>query len=410
MTRVRSFLLIILPFLAVALLTQLNHPTDFDEGDYHIPVIQQFADSLPQPDLMHYRSATTPLMHLGLAVWGRMVGTEPWKLRVIMVLVGIAAAFAFRQILIEQSDPAVDRNTLFLIVYPYFFWLSFIVMTEVVALLFGLLALRYALRPRPDRGDLARFAIWATLAIFTRQQWLFLPLAAAPYWLWQDRNLSRAKWAGIPLLVIAPLFIAWGGLNPPVFFATSHALVFNPAQFALLLIFVGFYFAPAVMAKATSWPWRRLWPLGLALLPLLLYAPHVDAIPESWSLLSVQRNFTGNLARFGELAARFLPPAVVLAGYFVLLLLGAVILVKAWSAHRQAQAGLLWWLIAVFMLMTALVAQPWERYFLPIVPLLILLLFYPLRTHRRLLQGWLVFQSLLLVGFLAYQIQGTVLP
>ncbi len=397
-----AIILIILPFILVALLTGLNQPFDFDEGDYHVPVIEQFMKELPAPDLIHYRSATTPLMHLTLAAWGKLAGAEPWKLRLPVLLAGMLSAVIFFLILKERKEPWPLRLTLFLVAYPYFFWLSFLVMTEVFAFLFGVLALRYFLRTPTKRRDLIFFALWSSLAVLTRQQWLFLPIGAGAYWLWQDRNLKRAAWAIIPLLTFLPFVILWRGAAPPIKWATSHALTLNPVQIPHVLIATGFYFFPALFTAPI--PWKRLALPTAALLPFFLFTPLIEALPSSLQLLPGQSVFAGAIANISNLAAGFLPPILIYIGFFVLYIFGALILLQAWFRRKEDNAEPLWAAIIVFLLMLLTVGQAWERYLLPLIPFLILTLYAAQRRRRWLLNLWLPVQWLLLLGFLWYQI------
>ena len=394
--------IIVLPFILVALLTGLNQPFDFDEGDYHVPVIQQFMEELPTPDLVHYRSATTPLMHLTLAAWGKLVGAEPWKLRLPVLLAGMLSSVVFFLLLKERKEPWPLRLTLFLIAYPYFFWLSFLVMTEVFAFLFGILALRYFLRRPSIRRDLFFFALWGSLAVLTRQQWLFLPLGAGLYWLWQDRNLKRAAWAAVPVLAFIPFFLLWGGTAPPIKWATPHTLGFNPVQIPHTLIIIGFYFFPALFTAPI--PWRRLALPTLVLLPTFLLTPLPEAMPASLQFLPQQRIFAGVIAQLSNLAAGVLPPLLIYAGFFILFLVGLLIFWQAWFRRNEDDTLNLWPMVIIFLLMLLTVGQAWERYFLPVIPLFILIFYAPQRRRRWMLNAWLVVQLLLLTGFVGYQI------
>ncbi len=397
-----AIVIIILPFIFVALLTGLNQPFDFDEGDYHVPVIEQFITELPAPDLIHYRSATTPLMHITLAAWGKLVGTEPWKLRLPVLLAGMLSAVIFFLLLKERKEPWSLRLTLFLVAYPYFFWLSFLVMTEVFAFLFGILALRRYLRTPTRRSDLMLFALWSSLAVLTRQQWLFLPVGAGIYWLWRDRNFRRAGWTAIPILAFIPFMIAWRGTAPPIKWATPHDLTINLVQIPHALIFTGFYFFPALFTA--SIPWKRLAIPAVFLLPFFLFTPLIAAMPPSLQLLSAQRIFAGAIANISNLAAGFLPSILIYGGFFILYILGALILLQAWFRRRKDDAEQLWPVILIFFLLLLMVGQAWERYLLPLVPFFILVLYAPQRRRRWLLNLWLVGQWLLLLGFLWYQI------
>jgi hypothetical protein len=248
------------------------------------------------------------------------------------------------------------------------------------------------------------FALWASLAILSRQQWLFLPVGAGLYWLWQDRNLRRAVWAVVPLLAFLPFFLLWGGMAPPLNFATSHDITLNLVQIPHFLIAVGFYFAIALFTAPIDW--KKLALVALFLAPLFLVAPQIESFPESWSILATQREFAGSMARMSDLIARFLPAALVYFGYLLFFVLGGVILAQAWLRRHADEAISLWFLVGAFLLSLLVVAQAWERYLLPIIPVLILMLYAYQRPRRWLALVWLPVQWLLLAGFMWYQLAG----
>ena len=69
-------LVLLLGFLLVTMgpvLVGLDHfpAKSIDQDRNHLPVIRAFADALPEVDLRDYDSATTPGMHLFLAVMVR---------------------------------------------------------------------------------------------------------------------------------------------------------------------------------------------------------------------------------------------------------------------------------------------------------------------------------------------------
>src|SRR4051812_46285669 len=58
-----------------------------DARVYHLPTILQFRHQLPGVSLHTYPAAQTPLFHLLFALYGKVVGFELWKLRLLNVVV-----------------------------------------------------------------------------------------------------------------------------------------------------------------------------------------------------------------------------------------------------------------------------------------------------------------------------------
>jgi hypothetical protein len=214
-----------LPFLAgVAALKGLTVEIDTFHGPdarlYHLPTILHFAEGL---DFGRYPAAQTPLFHVLFAGWGKLVGFEPWRLRLLEVVISYTGVLVLFRMLVRRRLGAGAACALALLVAlsPYYLGASFTLLTDNLAILFGLLAL-----DRLDRfgesasmGELVLACLAAGAAVLTRQSLAWLVLVAAFY-------LARSAWplgrkaAGGALLAVAlapfaALVIEWGGLVPP---------------------------------------------------------------------------------------------------------------------------------------------------------------------------------------------------
>jgi hypothetical protein len=217
--------LLALPFLAgIAVLKGLTVEIDTFHGSdaaiYHLPTIEQFADRL---DFESYPAAQTPLYHLLFAGWGELVGFEPWRLRLLNVLISYGAVLLLFGLLRRRGLGAFQSFALSLLLAlsPYFFGASFTLLTDNLALLFGLLAL-----DRLDRfgdtaslGQLALGLLALAAAVLTRQSYLWLALVAAFQLVRTPLPArSRATGAAMAAIALAPmaaLVVVWGGLVPP---------------------------------------------------------------------------------------------------------------------------------------------------------------------------------------------------
>ncbi|MFN2617254.1 MAG: ArnT family glycosyltransferase [Thermoleophilaceae bacterium] len=216
------------PFLiGIAVLKGLTVEIDTFHGSdariYQLPTIRQFARQLPGVDLGDYPAAQTPLFHLVMAVWGKVVGFEPWRLRLLNVAFSYLAVLALFRLLWRQLGVGRTQAFALALVFalsPYFFGASFAVLTDNLALLFGVLAVGWFLRARRE-GALAPFALGCAAmagAVLTRQSFLWLaPIAA---WALLPWPLTRRKLAGALMVLaalspFAALVIDWGALVPP---------------------------------------------------------------------------------------------------------------------------------------------------------------------------------------------------
>jgi hypothetical protein len=218
-------LLLAVPFLVgIAVLRGLTVEIDTFHGSdarvYHLPTIEHFADRL---DFDSYPAAQTPLYHLLFAGWGELVGFEPWRLRLLNVVISYAAVIVLFGLLRRRALTAFQSFALSLLfaLSPYFFGASFTLLTDNLALLFGLLALdrfdRFGESASPRELGVGLLAMAA--AVLTRQSFLWLAPVAAFYLIRTPLPPRlRAAGAGLGALALAPmagLVVVWGGLVPP---------------------------------------------------------------------------------------------------------------------------------------------------------------------------------------------------
>lgn len=279
-------LLLAVPFLVgVAVLKGLTVEIDtFHASDarvYQLPTILQLSERL---DFSSYPSAQTPLFHLIMAGWGKLVGFELWKLRLLGVAISYAAVLALMELL-RRATPLGPRPafalTLLFALSPYYFGASFTLLTDNLAILFALLALerlhRYSRDPRLGTWGQACLAIAA--ALLTRQSFAWLALVAAILLLRAGTPAGHRLGAGgmlaLALAPLAALVIQWNGLVPPGADPASCGLCTDRpgvGRDALTLRTVGFTFALlGLYGLAVFGPsaWRRLRLLRLPLVRLL---------------------------------------------------------------------------------------------------------------------------------------------
>jgi Dolichyl-phosphate-mannose-protein mannosyltransferase len=242
--RWRAAALLALPFLAgVAALRGLTRtmPT-FHAGDeltYHLPTIVTFAHELPGVDLVHYPAAQTPLFHLLVAAWSRVVTLELWRLRVVAVLISYGVALVLYRLLRRYAGLSGGHAILLAALFacsPYVFGQSFILMTDNLALLLSLIAIERLLA-FVRGGGLPAFAVACAaigLAVLTRQSSAWLGLLALVVLVLHLPREARTLVGGTVLLGLAALpalalVLSWHGLVPPTADPASCGLC-SPAE------------------------------------------------------------------------------------------------------------------------------------------------------------------------------------
>lgn len=232
-----------------------------DEEIFHYPIIRKFIATFPKMDLSDYPSATTPLYHVVSAMIGKLVSSDIRVLRAANVLISYASAVAIfalfqREIMTGWLTSLLVALTM--VLSPYVFGVSFLLMTDNLAMLFAIGAIWCAMRYlRTGQWDMvALAALLACCAIVTRQFYLWLLIiilvaSVARKLEWPtERALSGAL--VLILLALAPfvvLCVLWGRLTPPQFqfHAASTLRIAPPAFFTASL---GMYSAPFLVLGA----------------------------------------------------------------------------------------------------------------------------------------------------------------
>jgi hypothetical protein len=219
-------LLLAVPFLiGIVVLQGLTVEIDTFHGSdariYQLPTILQLSERL---DLSDYPSAQTPLYHLVTVAWGEVVGFELWKLRLLNVVISYGMALALLRLL-QRATPLGGLSafalTLAFVLSPYVFGASFTLLTDNLAILFGLIALE-RIHTYAREGSLAAFAVACAAigaAVMTRQSFLWLVPVAAFFLVLPPRRADRVAAGGamlaLALVPLAALVIEWNGLVPP---------------------------------------------------------------------------------------------------------------------------------------------------------------------------------------------------
>lgn len=399
--------------LQTGLLILLGHDAGtwgWDQTQYHLPTIEEFAGQLPAPDLVNYKSATSPGWHLLLALFMK-AGVGVTGLRCIAALAGILLLLVATHTAARWVAPRSAALLLLpLALTPYAVGGSAWVTTDVPALACVALTLaaitagltttragRDTGRSTAGQGTLkphtpARIWLWlgalaaaAGVAIRQPTAWLAVPIAL--------RALMERRWLGLTALIwpvgmLGVLVWAWGGLMPPAY-RSLHGAGANPAAIALMLALAACWGAPLAMALTlahgkrgagqtgagdlsvppSAW-WTRTWLLAaLAAAAALLYTA---AIPTSATTPDDGGRCFGPL---WELVRRMPAPGERSLVMLLLAPIGGAALTllwrfAAWRGNTRAATILL---VSLGMAAAANAAnsQAWERY--ADLPLLLLL-------------------------------------
>ena len=366
-----------LPFLVVFATTRFNYPMHGDEATFYPITLQFSAHALPQLELLRsYEQVQTPLMFFAFGLVGRAVGFDLWKLRMGVALLSYLTLLLFFRLCLARCHGLKPwlpiYATCVLALSPYYLGASFYYYTDIPCLFAMMLALSLYLSGRPLAG-----AIAAGVALLIRQYSVFLPAAYLVTSMMKGRSVWRGLRQGallsLPFAMVLPLIVLWRGFSPQNHLREIVRQVgyFHPEFVNYLVLAAGVYSLPLALLRAREiFQRQRLVVAGL-LAPLFWLAqprPNPEAISPVKTLgyLDIALSRT-----FGD--QKTIP-------YFLLWLLGCLILCEVFSIERRDPERLVCFAIAGFFLMHLFARSVWDKYLLLVLPLVFLSL---VRGHAR---------------------------
>ncbi len=230
----------------------------FDQRDYHLPVILEFARTLPTPDVADYNSATTPGYHILMAVIVR-AGVEGLPLFIVnaffgVVLVAIVAGFVGRlsgvlvgivagcllgasPYVLSSSVWITTDNLASIALFAAFLAAAPIATARAMyPLRCGVIASMFAMLGALVRQILAYAAAFPGAAVVAR--------ACAMRRMPRVSELGLAALALVPSMIVVAIFVKlWGGLVPPTF-QKYHGGGANPVTPIYVLAVVAVWATP----------------------------------------------------------------------------------------------------------------------------------------------------------------------
>ena len=294
---IEAALVICLLLLAAALPIIFNNwqqgRAEYDEYNFHLPAIRQFAQEWPKLNLANYSAATTPGYHVILALVDRSIGPGVRTLKLFGMLFSLGLLATVSIAVGRRSGKASAIVLCLPIVCSLYVISSAAWLLPDNAGWWGVLGiLLLALRTKIDRWTYLFGGLTLLTVVVVRQNqiWVLAPLCAA-VWMkpHEDEPLAGNANPGAPrrlaylLAASAPAVAAlawfihlWHGMTPP----SQHKYVggFNPAGPTMALAVagaIGVFYLPIVLSQI---PARRKWRIAI---PAALVGLLIGVVPKT---------------------------------------------------------------------------------------------------------------------------------
>ncbi|MDF1544920.1 MAG: glycosyltransferase family 39 protein [bacterium] len=374
-------------FFAIAVLFELsvglvgeikNRPVWGDESHFY-ETSADFAEAITLEKLTHYHEMSTPLPFVVYGVWGRLFGSDLFTMRLLSILIALLTYLLFHRILYElTSSKLALLGALFLMVHPYMVGLSIFVFTDMMAILLMLVAVWAVLHNR-----IYLYAIAVCLAILCRQYAVFILPAVWFYYYGRAAGIEKRGIAGISvasLVSIVPfalLVILWGGLSPDNEWRQlylSDGLTLTPNVLSLYVALLFIYLFPYYWFSFREFIASRM----ILVLSLFLSLGYfIYPVEPSQFSVAIGVHTVGLLHR--GLQALFGSDTIVQSLFYLFTLMGLPVLLTIGKSaiadlcDRKGRARLLFdLLILAYFLVMPFSYLGWEKYFMLILPIVIL--------------------------------------
>ena len=365
----------------------IDRPLRADEPHFVGTIIQFGTTPLSIDLLTHYNEMSGPVPFVLYGAWGRMFGFEPQTLRLFSIIVAVATyVLLFWFLHSETGDLRLSAlGTAFVALHPYMLYLSLFVYTDMLAILCLIGAIAAVRRERP---------VWLALAlcgaVLNRQYLLFATGAAGAYFLarWirhrQRRDMVQLLAVATSVVPLSGLCVLWRGLCPDGnlkhIYLDKHPS-FHVSSLVLYVSLMSIYLSPVLAAR-----WREFFgskkPAIVAASLCWLYW----LFPVAASPIAAESGFRVgmlHLTLHQMFNSETLEHAVFFTGFAGGLAVVTALGIDAWHRWREGRIDFQFFLdLTAFAFLAVMPCSylHWEKYFMPLVPVLMLrILFVPFR-------------------------------
>ncbi len=379
MTYKQSLLLVLIVFIMfeslVIIVGDLNREPWGDEHHFYQTVIQ-FGTDFSISTLTHYNEMSGPFPFLVYSSWGRVFGFDLFVLRLLSILIALASYTIFHRLLhsIFKSGIIAIIGTTFLMVHPYMIGFSIFVFTDGITILLLILAL-FGIH----KNNMSLYTLSMTAALISRQFAIFFLIASVLYFL-LNRSPENKKMLAASLLSLLPflrLVWLWGGFSPDNAWRMMYlddGFTYHVNYLILYICLLIVYLLPFVV-----WNWKKIYSNKTTIIVSVILSFFYWLFPIGPSKYDIANN-TFTVGLFNKLLV-WINPADWFdqAIFYICFLLGLPILItivqSLWNAIKQKQinaAMLLDLSIVSFLLIMPFSYLGWEKYFVPLVPFMVI--------------------------------------
>jgi len=389
-----QLLTFLLVFAGAMIVIGINRPYWGDEAHF-AETIRYFGNEISLNTLKSYNEMSTPLPFVLYALWGKVFGFEIQNLRILSIIIALFTCVSFHYLLFSIFKESIIAlaTTGFFILNPYIVGLSIFVFTDMLAILFLIICCLAVKNESP-----ALFAIASVFGLLTRQHFAFLTIAAGLYYLFnyqktrESRAIKMLFSAFLSFLPLLSLFVLWQGPAPVSArkaLYMKESLGFHPNSLILYITQFSIYLLPVILFF-----WKDIYKNKKILITSFIISWLYWVFPIAPSTAAVDANIH-TVGLFHKLVRLVLGAQYEHIFFFIFFFLGLpIVLAMIKDCYQRIKSPYLDFLLFIDLaILTFLLIMPfsylvWEKYFLPVLPLMAIyfLLKYPKQTSPTFVQ------------------------
>jgi hypothetical protein len=358
-----------------------------------VTLTRPFITNLTLDLLKHYEQPVTPLSFLLYGFWGKIFGDNLIAFRSLSLLLAVLSylvLFKLFDYLLNNLKAAL-LLTIYVSLNPYMLGISMFFYRDILAFFLFISGVAAFIYKKP-----ILFGLCTTFGILSNQFFIFLPIAAGLCWLLRlvFRKETRLSWMGIfsilvSVIPIIALFVFWGGIYPDnsfrSIFREGVIFTYRPNFLSLYIILLFIYLSPVILFYWKDFLSRKKVMIASLLLGGLYFFFPIRAtfIPDYFT------DTTGYFHKairliVGEHYEQFFLFAGFVLGLNILLTIFLDIknrlIIK--DFHTEFFIDLT---ILSFLVVMPLYFLAWEKYFLPLIPLVIIFISLTMKRSRSII-------------------------
>lgn len=364
----------------------LNHPFWTDEHHFYT-TIKLFYESISINNLKHYNEMSTPFPFIIYSLWAKIGGLNLAWLRILSIIVALLTYLMFFKVLINNqfNKRKAAFSTIFISLNPYMIGTSFFVYTDMITVFCIVTSIYFF-----QKNNIVMVSICCAFALWCRQYAVYYIGSLCIYYFLQyvKNKQIQSFWnsiiIGSSIFSLVPLLFLWRDLSPVNDLKSLYldkTLFYQFNGLSAYVISIAIYCFPLVCIYLFKN--RQMFNIYSIFL-FVVFSFYYVFFPIAPSECGIEAGFI-NIGFADKILHKLISNvSLIHIIYQVLFCLGLTCIWILYVNAKRSNLSLLSILcIILFLLVMPFSYLVWEKYLLPLLPILIISLLQTIDTNKK---------------------------